>query len=434
MLIDFYKSVFLKNNQTIYWGGEFHNRSWDDSTMYLYFFIVVMTFFAAYKCEQHKNKCYKKPYSSHNKCCKKPYSSHVVFTKTRVWYGLEFLLLLCVMGLRGTWVGIDTIVYSQTFLSATSLSEIFNDGSTTEPLYKFIQFFMRCIFSNQHLAIFVYSALMLYFIKNTIWKYHRSINLLISIPAFVCIYYFQSFNIMRITLAASFILFSFPLLLNEQYKKFAVRVLVASMFHYSSVIIFGVIGMVLLYKRSKILAYVTTLLVLVIVGFSVALLYDYISIFNRYTSYLESNDSSSKIGLALFVDYLPCLYICYYIITHKIKGHWADLTICFTMCAIVCRMLAYYISVVGRLGTQFMPLILILMPYWINYMKQKNQHLCKIKQKNQHLYKIKQKNQHHYKIMLICCSIWVILRIHIYFVGYLSLDGIMPYYFFWNGQ
>ena len=70
MLIDFYKSVFLKNNQTIYWGGEFHNRSWDDSTMYLYFFIVVMTFFAAYKCEQHKNKCYKKPYSSHNKCCK----------------------------------------------------------------------------------------------------------------------------------------------------------------------------------------------------------------------------------------------------------------------------------------------------------------------------------------------------------------------------
>ncbi|OYP44142.1 hypothetical protein CIK96_12150 [Prevotella sp. P4-98] len=401
MLIEFYKSVFLKNNHTIYWGGESHYRSWDDSTMYIYFFIVIMTFFAAYKCEQHKNKCYKQAYSS-----------HVVSIKTCVWYRFEFLLLLCVMGLRGTWVGIDTIVYSQTFLSATSLSEIFNDGSTTEPLYKFIQFFMRCLFSDQHLAIFVYSAVILYFIKNTIWKYYDSINLMITIPAFVCIYYFQSFNIMRITLAASFILFSFPLLLNEQYKKFTVRVFVASMFHYSSVIVFGVIGMVLLYKRSKILAYVTTLIILVIVDFSVGLLYDYISIINRYTSYLESNDSSNKIGLALFVDYLPCLYICYYIITRKIKGHWADLTISFTMCAIVCRMLAYYISLAGRLGTHFMPLILILMPYWINY--------------------IKQKNQHHYKIMVICCSIWAFLRIHIYFVGYLSLDGIMPYYFYWN--
>lgn len=403
MLIDFYKSAFLKNNHTIYWGGEYHYRSWDDSTMYIYFFIIIMTFFAAYKCEQHKNKCYKQPYSSHG-----------VFIKTSVWYRFEFLLLLCVMGLRGTWVGIDTIVYSQTFLSATSLSEIFNDGSTTEPLYKFIQFFLRCIFSNQHLAIFIYSALILYFIKNTIRKYYGSINLLITIPAFVCIYYFQSFNIMRITLAASFILFSFPLLLNEQYKKFTIRVFVASMLHYSSVIVFLVIGMVLLYKRSKILAYITTLIVLVFVSFSVGLLYNYISIINRYTSYLESNDSSSKIGLALFIDYLPCLYICYYIITRKIKDHWADLTICFTMCAIVCRMLAYYISLAGRLGTHFMPLILILMPYWINY--------------------IKQKNQHHYKIMLICCSIWVILRIHIYFVGYLSLDGIMPYYFFWNEQ
>ena len=401
MLIDFYKSVFLKNNHTIFWGGECHYRSWDDSTMYIYFFIVIMTFFAAYKCEQHKNKCYKQSYSS-----------HVVFIKTSVWYRFEFLLLLCVMGLRGTWVGIDTIVYSQTFLSATSLSEIFNDGSTTEPLYKFIQFFMRCFFSDQHLAIFIYSALILHFIKNAIWKYHGSINLLITIPAFVCIYYFQSFNTMRITLAASFILFSFPLLLNEQYKKFTVRVFVASMLHYSSVIVLGVVGMVLLYKRSKILAYVTTLIILVIVGFSVGLLYNYISIIDRYTSYLDSNDSSSKIGLALFVDYLPCLYICYYIITRKIKGHWADLTISFTMCAIVCRMLAYYISLAGRLGTHFMPLILILMPYWINY--------------------IKQKNQHHYKIMIICCSIWLFLRIHIYFVGYLSLDGIMPYYFFWN--
>lgn len=403
MLIDFYKSVFLKNNHTIYWGGEYHYRSWDDSTMYIYFFIVIMTFFAAYKCEQHKNKYYKQPYSS-----------QVIFIKTSVWYKIEFLLLLCVMGLRGTWVGIDTIVYSQTFLSATSLSKIFNDGSTTEPLYKFIQFFMRCVFSNQHLAIFTYSALTLYFIKNTIRKYYGSINLLIAIPAFVCIYYFQSFNIMRITLAASFILFSFPLLLKEQYKKFTIRVFVASMLHYSSVIVFLVIGMVLLYKRSKTLAYVTTLIVLIIVGFSVGVLYNYISIIDRYTSYLESNESSSKMGLALFVDYLPCLYICCYIIIRKIQGHWADLTICFTMCAIVCRMLAYYISMAGRLGTHFMPLILILMPYWINY--------------------IKQKNQHHYKIMLICCSIWVILRIHIYFVGYLSLDGIMPYYFFWNEQ
>lgn len=56
------------------------------------------------------------------------------------------MILLLFMGLRGSWVGIDTIVYSQTFENATSLSAVFNDDSTTEPLYKIFMFILRTIF------------------------------------------------------------------------------------------------------------------------------------------------------------------------------------------------------------------------------------------------------------------------------------------------
>lgn len=32
--------------------------------------------------------------------------------------------------------------------------------------------------------------------------------------------------------------------------------------------------------------------------------------------------------------------------------------------------------------------------------------------------------------MILISFVWLIVRLHLYFVGYLSADGIMPYYFF----
>ena len=66
------------------------------------------------------------------------------------------MILLLFMGLRGSWVGIDTIVYSQTFENATSLSAVFNDDSTTEPLYKIFMFIKNYLFFKACCYLYIF--------------------------------------------------------------------------------------------------------------------------------------------------------------------------------------------------------------------------------------------------------------------------------------
>ena len=398
MLFDIYRKTFEADNDAFWWGGETHYRSWDDGTMYLYLFIVFISFLAAWWCDKRR-------FVTNASRCGSKYKISRCFLITH-------MILLLFMGLRGSWVGIDTIVYSQTFENATSLSAVFNDDSTTEPLYKIFMFILRTIFFSRHVAIFIFSALIMYFVFKTLKKYYNSLCLAVAIPAFVCIYYFHSFNLIRITLAASFLLWSTPLLVNEKYKQYSIRILVTTFMHYSSIVLFLPLGLLIVYKKNRTLAYFSALGVILLIVAGTRMLGDYIVLLNRYEDYILGNKSSGQIGLALFIDYLPCLFTSCYILRKKIHSHWGDMMVCFTMAAFIIRLLAYFITATGRLHIHFMPLTLIFLPYWLNYIRQKNKSL--------------------YNIAIQLCVMWLLLRLHIYFIGYLSTDGIMPYNFFWS--
>lgn len=400
MLFETYKQAFLSRNNDIWWGGETHYRSWDDSTMYLYFFVVLVTFIISYKCNISLQALSKN-------------SSVAIGSKKPIrWYYILIFLLLCILGLRGSWVGMDTIVYSQTFESATSISEIFNDGSTAEPLYKLFQFLLRSVFSSRYVAIFIFSSLIIYFVFNAVNKYFSELCITIAVPAFVCLYYFQSFNLIRITLAASFMLSSFHLLVEEQYKKYAIRILITSMMHYSTMVMFFPLGLLILYKKNKGLAYAGAFFSVIAITLLTKYLGDYIALINRYSNYISENDALGSIGLALFIDYLPCLFVSFYILKKRIQGQWADMMICFTIAGFIIRLSAYFISATGRLHFHFMSLTILLLPYWLNYFRQND--------------------RERYLIYYFVCIAWLLIRLHIYFIGYLSADGIMPYNFFWN--
>lgn len=398
MLINIYKKAFLAGNDAIWWGGDTHYRPWDDNTMYLYFIVVILSFIAAWRCDQR----------SQIPTIRSPRIKTIISK----WFILITGVLLCIMGLRGSWVGMDTIVYSTSFENATSLSAIFKNGSTTEPLYKFGLFILRKLFSSRYLAIFVFSSIIIYFVHKTLTRFYNDICLAIAIPAFVCLYYFQSFNLIRITVAASFQLYSLHLLVDQQYKKFALRILFATMIHYSSIVLFFPLGMLVVFQKNRKLAYCGAALFTAMTIYGTNLLGEYIVLINRYEEYITGNHASGQVGFALFIDYLPCIYLCYYIIKRNIAGQWADMMICFSLTAFIVRMLAYYILAAGRLTFHFMPLTIVILPYWLNYI-----------QKN---------DSRTYRFLLPVCVVWLFVRLHIYFIGYLAADGIMPYYFFWN--
>lgn len=105
---------------------------------------------------------------------------------------------------------------------------------------------------------------------------------------------------------------------------------------------------------------------------------DYIVLLNRYEDYILGNESSGQIGLALFIDYLPCLFTSCYILRKKIHSHWGDMMVCFTMAAFIILLTCIFYYSDRSLTHTFMPLTLIFLPYWLNYIRQKNKSLYNI--------------------------------------------------------
>lgn len=89
-----------------------------------------------------------------------------------------------------------------------------------------------------------------------------------------------------------------------------------------------------------------------------------------------------------------------------------DVIVAFSVVGFLIRVIAYYITIAGRLGIHFMPLYVLLVPFYINYIKHSHRRI--------------------YPFFCLFLIFYMIVRTHYYFVGYLSLDGIMPYNFIWN--
>ncbi|NMA49140.1 MAG: hypothetical protein GX947_05145, partial [Tissierellia bacterium] len=181
--------------------------------------------------------------------------------------------------------------------------------------------------------------------------------------------------------------------------------------HMSSLVMLLPILYFSLYKKHPWIAF-ATLCGAVVVVISVASHFsDYLAI-QRYAAYGETNEYEGGFGIMLLVDYLPGIFLIWYIWKHKIKGIWADMLICFTLVAVFVRSIAYYIVIAGRLGTHFMIIYLVLIPYFLNEMRLNH--------------------RKEYIPFAIFLLFFLLFKIDLYFKGYLATDGIMPYYFLWN--
>ena len=397
-MFEIYRNTFLEENTNIWWGEETISREWDEITIYFYFAIVLFSMIIGWQIEIIKSK----------KVCDTT-SETFKFTKMRSLrfrLYLFFLILIIILGCRHYSVGIDTIVYRNTIDNAVSLKQIFAD-STTEPLYKILQYMMHLLVGSGTIAVFLYSAATIFFVYKGLKRYVGNISIYVSLMAYVCIYFFPAMNMLRLYFAASIVFANMHYFLEERYKKFYIILILTSLIHYSTLAMFIPLVMYHIYGRSKRVALIGVCIMAFVIVTAVTVLGDYIALLNRYSNYIEGNESSSGVGIMLFIDYLPALYLIYYLAKNKIQGKWADFTVCFTCAAFVVRLLAYYITIAGRLHAHFMFLTLILIPYWAYYLKSKR--------------------SKDYKLFLWLCTIWALFRLHIYFIGYLATDGIMPY-------
>ncbi len=381
LFIDIYRKAFAAANNT--------NRMWDDTTLYYYFAIVLFSVLIGWIAENKKKRNDRKG---------------LLFCFYLISFFLAFIL-----GFRSESVGIDTINYRTSFDNAFDYS-IF-DYESIEPGFHLLQIIIGFLFSGPSISIIIFSFFTVFFVFKGLWKQRDSISIFIAFSIYVGIFYFQAMNLLRIYLAAAIILWKFDYLIKKQYTKFVVVILIAATIHFSSLVMFLPLGFLWLRSKSNFLALGVTAAML---AFAVSIAMSFSSYLNllRYAEYGDNNNATGNIGFMLFFEYLPCLYFIVYAYRKKIFNQWYYLLISFTCVGFSLKVLSYYVEIVGRLGIHFMGLFILLIPYFIN--------------------EIRKRNRRKYIMVCLVMLLYVFVRLHFYFIGYLSSDGIMPYNFIWN--
>lgn len=378
LFIDIYRRAFESSSYNL--------RIWDNYSLYLYIAIILVVYVLSYVIEVKKN---------------------VVTVKT----GLSFVggILFVILGCRNISVGTDTYSYCSDFIH--SLDNNAFAGESTEIGYQYLLRLLRLFWDSPSVFIAIWSLGTISLIFSAIYIYRKKVNLFVAISCYVSLYFFQSMNLIRIYFAAAIIMYFFKFLLTRRYNMFLVGVLVAFLIHYSSIILILLLALLLIYQKSHKAGWISYFIIMMISLFLVENFAAYIQI-DRYALYAGSADAPSKLGVMLFFDYLPCMYFIFYAFKHNIKNQWTDLLVVFTMLGFLTRLLAYYLPVGGRLSIHFMALFLLILPYFVNHLR------------------LNHKKQ--YPLCLFLIIMFLIVKIHLYFIGYLAADGIIPYSFIWD--
>jgi len=220
---------------------------------------------------------------------------------------IGFLILVLFAGLRDMVVGSDTSGYAIRFENKKiSLDTFFSSSYTNEWGYHFIEF-IAALFSNEYVAILIVTASIAVFFQL------KAINKISNLPLvsiFILItfgIYTYVFNGARQALAAAIYMYSIIFLIQGNFRKYTIWILIAFLFHKS--VIFGIPLYFLFRKKfTKKLVFLLILFALTLSTFFNVFL-DFTDIFNLgYSSYQEIDVQGGTI-LTLIYFILSIFYI-----------------------------------------------------------------------------------------------------------------------------
>lgn len=380
-IIDIYRSAFNQYNLTF--------RIWEDSTFYLYIAIIAIVAILGFIAEHKKSLT--------------PHAGLLPFVIANIF-------MFLIMGCRGAFVGADTPSYLNHFVNTQNITLLNN--ATIEPGFQILAYVSSLLFSNGHMSIILLSALMIFMVSTTIWNNRSIINVGFSLLIFSSVYYLQSLNLMRMYFAATIVFWASKYFFENRIKRFAVYIAIAVSLHFSSIVVMIPFGTYYLYNKNKNYAYAFIVAIIIATIGASATIGSYVSSYERYAGHIDSNSSSGSLGIMLLLDYLPCLLIFLLRSKYKIDSKETTLFVCYTISAYSIRLSAYFITMAGRLSAHMLLLSCFLLPFMLN--------------------KVKQECPQYSNMLNVVTIMWVCLKIHLYMRGYLSIDAIMPYDFFWN--
>lgn len=276
----------------------------------------------------------------------------------------SFIILWVISGIRYE-VGTDFSFY-YTYINVVKSIDIKNNEYGMWLLGSFINSFTN----NGQVFILITSLIIIFFLFKTIEKNSTypeiSILLLFGLG-----FYFTSLNILRQYIALSIVFYSLKYLFDKKYWRYSFLILLATMFHYSAIIAFGLIIVTKIQKQSIVNRILTILAFVCFLAF-----YNKILLFlipSQYSGYEDSEFLNKGANFIFFI-----LYLVITIILHIFRKQLVQLNekneyyLFLILIGTGISLLGTQSLIIQRLASYFTISAIIILPDLIKIVKDKN--------------------------------------------------------------
>lgn len=358
--------------------------------------------------------------SQKNNWCGKCAGSVVSRRKEQAIYNIQKLCFLCsflVLWFFSAFAncGADRKTYGWIF-EEVNIEQLFDGWQ--EPGFILFNLLFRVLGDNPRIIYVAISTVTLVLVYMTLYRVKEEISIGFAVLGYVTLYYVQSLSLMRIYMAAAILFWGVPYLLKQNYIKYGIVILGATMIHYSALAMFlpWIFLCFLKHRRYKMNLHIAAVFACFGIVFAGLVMFapilGNITIFSRFQRYLEGI-SFNGIGVMQFIYYIPiCILVA--LVYNKCSENYRKIFIAFTYSAFFIGVLSYLIPMLGRMSALFHIIYLFIIPYILKILKENLQ--CRGR-KGAIVYYI------------ICLSVvgYYYLRFLIYIGEYAFLDSVVPY-------
>lgn len=299
-------------------------------------------------------------------------SQNMSVTSQKTFFYLSFMCAWVFFAFSST--GSDYQAYISMYENA-SFTDSFFLSKTTEKGYLIMNVILKYFIPNAYFGIAFIKTITLLLVWGGINSLRNQIHIGFAVMAYMALFYFQSFNLLRISLSGSICFIAFIYLIKNKKKLAILLTIFAISIHMSALLFLIALIAYFLYRLSARVKSVYRILllfavlILTFLGKDIiiriiesGLLGDRLSY--RYSIYLGSN---STFGYAQFVFYLPVFFMIFDLLKTKslrnsVSG---ELFYIWVISGFTVALLGYDFGILTRAAIYFSPVFVIFIPYYM---------------------------------------------------------------------
>ena len=227
----------------------------------------------------------------------------------RLYFYILILATPVFLGAVRWGVGVDFWNYLEKYHNYQSINMIEALKESREPLYNLLNYTADFLFYGKDWGVFFLSSfIIMLFILLTLDYYKKKVSLPMGLFIYFMIYYIESFNLVRQSIALSIVLYAYCYVLERRPFKYLFIILIAYLFHNSAIIC--IFFYLLSYKKSnfssfKNMVYYILIIVSPFLIGQLLLLLNYIPFLNFYTERYNFTSSTIGYGYGFLIETIP---------------------------------------------------------------------------------------------------------------------------------